>query len=334
MTPQIAHNKIANELLESNKSAQRDSLHEYLRVVARHRYSILAITLLFGVLGALSAALEVPIFRATSTLLIDRENIRFTASQETFGQGQQGYEYLQTQYEILKTRPLAEKVVEKVGVDRVLASLNRKSKLSLSSILPWANTSQTAPADPAVRQNLAVSIVQGAVRVDPVRNSQLVKLSFEVADPELAAILANQLGDSFIENTLDARLQMINKANTWLEVKSTDLKKNVDEAEARVLAYLVANNISVDGEDRMGEQNVQMLMPRVAEARAERLSRESIYQQIISARKSNQLKSVFALVNSEGVAGARNAYAKAQQSMADLAGRYGSEHPRMRAAES
>ena len=334
MTPQIAHTKIANELLESNKSAQRDSLHEYLRVVGRHRYSILAITLLFGVLGALSAALEVPIFRATSTLLIDRENIRFTASQETFGQGQQGYEYLQTQYEILKTRPLAEKVVEKIGVDRVLASLNRKSKLSFSSILPWANTNQTTPADPAVRQNLAVSIVQGAVRVDPVRNSQLVKLSFDLADPELAAILANQLGDSFIENTLDARLQMINKANTWLEVKSADLKKNVDEAEARVLAYLVANNISVDGEDRMGEQNVQMLMPRVAEARAERLSRESIYQQIISARKINQLKSVFALVNSEGVAQSRNAYAKAQQSVADLAGRYGSEHPKMRAAAS
>ena len=151
---------------------------------------------------------------------------------------------------------------------------------------------------------------------------------------ELAAMLANQLGDSFIENTLDARLQMINKANTWLEVKSTDLKKNVDEAEARVLAYLVANNISVDGEDRMGEQNVQMLMPRVAEARAERLSRESIYQQIISARKSNQLKNVFALVNSEGVTLARAAFAKAQQNVSDLSGRYGSAHPKMRAAES
>ena len=220
MTAPTAHPKVAHELLENTKNAQQDSLHEYLRIVGRHRYSILAITLLFGVLGALSAALEVPIYRATSTLLIDRENVRFTQSQETYGQGQQTYEYLQTQYEILKTRPLAEKVVEKIGVDRVLVSLNQKSKLSLSSIIPWANKNQAAPTDKAARERLAVAIVQGSVRVDPVRNSQLVKLSFEVSDPELAAILANQLGDSYIENTLDARLQMINKANSWLDRKS------------------------------------------------------------------------------------------------------------------
>ncbi len=334
MTVPITHPKIVHDLVDGGRNTQQDSLHEYLRIIGRHRYSILAITLLFGVLGALSAALEVPIFRATSTLLIDRENVRFTASQETYGQNQQNYEYLQTQYEILKTKPLAEMVVEKIGVDRVLASLNRKSKLSLSSIIPWANKGETAPTDKSARERLAVGIVQSSVRVDPVRNSQLVKLSFEVADPELAAILANQLGDSYIENTLDARLQMINKANSWLELKSTDLKKNVDIAEARVLAYLVANNISADGEDTMSAQTVQMLMPRVAEARAERLNRESIYQQIVSARKANQLKSVFALVNSEGVSRARDAYAKAQQNVADLAGRYGAAHPKMLSAKS
>jgi polysaccharide biosynthesis transport protein len=332
MTP-IAQPKIALDLLET-KHTQQDSLHEYLRIVGRHRYSIFALTLLFGILGALNAALEVPIFRATSTLLIDRENVRFTQSQETYGQSQQNYEYLQTQYEILKTRPLAEKVVEKIGADRVLASLNQKSKLSLASIIPWGSKDPIAPSDAGARLNAAVSIVQGSSRIDPVRNSQLVKLSFEVSDPELAAILANQLGESYIENTLDARLQMINKANTWLEVKSTDLKKNVDAAEARVLAFMVANNISADGEDRMGSENVQMLMPRVAEARADRLNRESMYQQVISARKAGQLTSIFSLVNSDGVSKPRDDLAKAQQKVSDLAGRYGAEHPKMRAAKS
>jgi polysaccharide biosynthesis transport protein len=325
---------IPRELIEAGKPAQQDTLHEYMRVIGRHRYSIVALTLLFGVLGALSAALEVPIFRATSTLLIDRENVRFAAIQETYGQATQSYEYFQTQYEILKTRPLAEKVVDKVGTARILQSLNRKSRLSLSSIIPWASKAQELPSQASAQRNIAINMVLGAVRIDPVRNSQLVKLSFEVADPELAAILANQLGDSYIENTLDARLQMINKANSWLEVKSRDLKKNVDEAEQRMSDFMVANNISPDGEDRMGAQNVQMLMPRVAEARADRLSKESVFQQVQSAQKAGRLESVFSLVNSEGVQALRDSYARAQQKVTDLSARYGAEHPKMLSAKS
>lgn len=323
---------ISRDSLDTAPPAQRDTLHEYMRVLGRHRYSIIALTLLFGVLGALSAALEVPIFRATSTLLIDRDNVRFAAIQETYGQTQQNYEYLQTQYEILRTRPLADKVVDAIGVDRVLQSLNRRSKLSLTSIIPWASKEQALPTDLEQRRSMAVSLVQGAVRIDPVRNSMLVKLSYEVADPELAAILANQLGDSYIENTLDARLQMINKANTWLEDKSRDLKENVDIAEQRMLDYMVANNISSTGEDQMSAQNVQMLMPRVAEARANRLSQESLYQQVIAAKKAGKLESVFSLSNSEGVFLQKTRLTEATRSVAELSGRYLSEHPKMRAA--
>jgi polysaccharide biosynthesis transport protein len=75
-------------------------------------------------------------------------------------------------------------------------------------------------------------------------------------------------------------------------------------------------------------------MPRVAEAKAERLTQESLYQQVISAKKSNRLDSVFALVNGEAMEKLREAYSKSQQKTADLAGRYGSEHPKMVAARS
>jgi polysaccharide biosynthesis transport protein len=319
---------IARELLESNKTSQTEGLHEYVRVLGRHRFSILALTLLFGVLGALSAALEVPLFRATSTLLIDRESVRFAPIQETYGQTPQNYEYLQTQYEILRTRPLAEQVVDKVGVDRILESLSRKSKLSLSSLMPWRK-SAALPTDLKQRRSIAVGIVRGAVDITPVRNSQLVKLTYQVSDPQLAALLANQLGDSYIESTLDARLQMISKASTWLEVKSRDLKAAVDESQTRMTDYAISQGISMEGQDLVSAETMQMMMPRVAEAKANRLGLESEYQQVVAAKKSGTLESVLSLSNIDGVADIRDSYRSARQKVSDLGSTYGAQHPKM-----
>lgn len=322
--------------LETTPRQQQESFHEYLRVLGRHRYSIVALTLLFGVLGALSAALEVPIYRATSTLLIERDAARYVNVQEVYGVSASTYEYFQTQYEILRTRPLAERVVEKVGVDIILQSLTKESSLSLRRILPWSKKTTLAPQSAADKKSTATSLLLSAVRVDPVRNSQLVRLSYEVADADLAAQLANALADVYIENTLEARLEMVKTASTWLSGRLTGLREKVVESQRKLQEYADQQSlVNVKGVDSLPAQNVSMLSQRVAEAQSLRLGKEAIYQQVVAAQNSGgSLENVVSLAGSALVADLRKQYTDAQQKVSDLSARYGPSHPSMVAAQN
>jgi polysaccharide biosynthesis transport protein len=326
------NNILAAELAE-NANTQKDSMHEYIRVLSRYRWSIVIITLLFGILGALNSSMEVPLYRATSTLLIERDPVRFVQSQETFGSGANSYEFYQTQYEILRTRPIAERVVDKVGADRILQATQNAPKFSLSKLLPWS-TPSVLPTDPRQRREMAIGMLMGAVAVSPVRNSQLIRLSYEVADPELAASLANQLGDSYIESTLDARLQMISKASSWLEEKSKTLKQSVDDAQAKMTEFAIANGLSLQGKDVLNAETMQMVMPRLAEAKAERLGLEARYQQVVSAKRSGALQTVSFLANTENSSRALIRYEDAKKKVVELASTFGEKHPRMEKARS
>ncbi len=315
--------------LEENVRSQRDTFHEYLRVLRRHLWPIVGLTLLFAALGALNSAMKVPIYWGSATMQIEREAAKYVAVQEIYGQNNLNYEYYQTQYEVLKTRPLAERVVDKVGVDKLMALFVKQGRISM----PWRNA-PVLPTDPKVRREMAIGLVHSAVRVDPVRNSQLVRVGYEVADPAMAAELANQLVDSYIENNLESRLQMVSKASNWLAEKSSGLKTKVDESQSRLSDYLARERVSVAGLDTMSEQNVQMLIPRVAEARADRLSRESMYQQVQAARKSGRYEEVLSLAANEQVSGLRTTLTSAQQNVTDLSSKYGPQHPAMQAAKS
>jgi polysaccharide biosynthesis transport protein len=323
-----SNNILAAELAENAVNAQKDSMHEYIRVLNRHRVAIFVITVLFGILGALNSSMEVPLYRATSTLLIERDPVRFVQSQETFGTGSNNYEYYQTQYEILRTRPIAERVVDRIGADRILDATKSEPKFSFRKLLPWSKP-VTLPTEPQLRRDIAIGMVMGAVGVAPVRNSQLVRLSYEVADPELAAVLANQLGDSYIESTLDARLQMISKANSWLEEKSKSLKKTVDDSQAKMTEYAVSNGLSLQGNDVLNAETVQMVMPRLAQAKADRLGLESRYQQVLSARRDGTLRNLSFLASGDSSSRAKERFEDAKKKVVELSSTFGEKHPRM-----
>src|SRR5690606_18816699 len=136
----------------------------------------------------------------------------------------QGWEYRQTQYELLRSRNLAERVVRKL-------ELHRNSKYAPSSTQPQSddsgdkgfNLSALKPAlfspppkkPPAELSNESkeeklisqlTTMVAGGISVEPVNESYLVALSFRSDDPELAASIVNTLADQYIESYLDARL--------------------------------------------------------------------------------------------------------------------------------
>src|SRR6185436_9246677 len=73
--------------------------------------------------------------------------------------------------------------------------------------------------------------------VEPARLSQVIRVSFDAHDPELAAEVVNTLVDTYIQDDVERRMGVTGKATAWLEEKLVDLKKNLEQSERSLQDY-------------------------------------------------------------------------------------------------
>jgi uncharacterized protein involved in exopolysaccharide biosynthesis len=102
----------------SSSAGREDTLDivEYWRAVAKRRWSILGLTVLVAILTMLVVSSMRPVYRATTTLLIEQGKSKVVSIEEVYTQGMMQHEYYQTQVEILKSDELARKVVQKLAI--------------------------------------------------------------------------------------------------------------------------------------------------------------------------------------------------------------------------
>src|SRR5438093_4363017 len=90
-------------------------LADYLKVLRKHRWLITGVFLVTVVTVAIWTFLQVPIFQAVATVLIDPEAPKVLNIQEVTPIGTAGAwdpNYYPTQYEIIKSRPVLDKAAQ------------------------------------------------------------------------------------------------------------------------------------------------------------------------------------------------------------------------------
>src|SRR5713101_5974237 len=135
-------------------------LLDYVKLLRRHQWLFLAIFLLTVVTVAVWTFNQVPIFQAAATVLIEPEAPKVLNIQEITSVGG-GYEYYQTQYELIKSRAV---------IERAVASLRLKERIP-----------ELADGRDLYR------VVAGGLIVEPKRNTRLVFVKYEHPDPARAA---------------------------------------------------------------------------------------------------------------------------------------------------
>lgn len=260
---------------------------EYWRLAVKHRFLILGSLIAALVLGAVATLLMTPIYRASATLQIDRESARVLNVDEVQPRESmvQGEEFFQTQYGLLRSRSLAERVVDSLGL------ANSDAFLEQMKVEPPAEEG-TAAARAALRREVVVQTLLGNLDVAPVRGSRLVVVSFESADPRLAARVANAYGENFIQANLDRRYESSAYARTFLEDLIAQTKTKLEAAERQLVAYAAAQQIinvreadSATGAESqsLASANLSSLNNALGVARAARLAAEAKWRQASGA---------------------------------------------------
>jgi uncharacterized protein involved in exopolysaccharide biosynthesis len=241
-------------------------LKDYLRVLRKHRWLITGIFLVTVITVAIWTFLQVPIFQASATVLIEPEAAKVLNIQEVTPMGAPGQDYYQTQYEIIKSRPVVEKVTE---------SLNLKQRLPEIG----------AARDPH-RAFLA------SLTVEPKRNTRLVFVKFEHPDPALAAEVANAVANAYAKYNLDIKLKGARDALAWLNEEMGKLKAKVQESAVALQNYRVkAGIMGLEEQRKITAQKIMDFNKAYLEAQAQRLSIEAKLRELnqIAKDKSGAL---------------------------------------------
>jgi capsular exopolysaccharide synthesis family protein len=259
--------------IDHERDEDEIDLLEYWKILRDRKWLIAAITGGVMALALVLTLLTTPIFRASSTLQIDRETIKVVdVGGLTPAESPYDEDFYQTQYELLQSRALALRVIQDLKlVDN--PEFKDDAKPKKGAVL--AATSLQA------RERELIDPVLGGLTIEPVRNSRLVKINYDSPDPVLAARITNAWGQAFIASNLERRLDATSYARKYLEERLAQLKNRLEDSEKQLVQFATAQQIVSVGEDKpsLSAQNLSDLNASLAQAQDARIKAEAQWAQ-------------------------------------------------------
>ncbi len=324
--------------------ALSSQLRFWRRSLEKRKWAIALLTLLIGAVTTFVVYSLTPVYRATATLYIEPAKSKVVSIEEVYGGVSGNREHIQTQVEILKSRELVDKLVKrlKLATDPAIDPRQKPPALNLS--IPWREwvpagwlPEQPVPSEEALTDSVIRS-VRSNLDVQLVRLSFLIRVSFESTDKVLAAKVANTLGELYIENDLEARLQMTQKAASWLTGRVKGLRETVENSERALQQFrdrekiVDAKGVALGASSQLNTLTTAMVAARQKVAEFENAYRQ--VQAVLKGESRATLESIPAVLRSPSVLPLKSAEAEAERKLAELSNRYGANHPRIIAAES
>nr|WP_254431930.1 polysaccharide biosynthesis tyrosine autokinase [Azonexus fungiphilus] len=310
-------------------------LLEYWRSIIKRKKQILGFAVVLALLAMVVVLVMTPIYRSTATLLIEANKSKVLSIEDVYSGISQNREHFQTQVEILKSREVAIKAILKL---KLWEHEEFDPRAKGDSWLASLGVGGDEPKE-WTEKLLAEAIYPGyaaRLTIEPVRLSQLAKVSFDSQDPVLAARVANMAAEMYIEKDLEARFNLTRQASTWLQEQLTDLRAKLNQSERALQEFREQEGIvDLKSVTQSGAgQQIEEVMRRLVEARMKRAEAEGAYQQIKLAPKNSDLSTLPAVLRNPIVADAKRAEGIAERKISEISQRYGKEHPKYLQAES
>ena len=308
----------------------------YWRSVRKRRWLILALAAVATVAAMLYAQGITPIYRSTSTMLIESGKTKILSIEEVYNGISQDREYYQTQVEILRSHEVAMRTVVATKLWEQPEFDPRKPARSLQGkIKDFFNPPpEPPPWTAALLAEATVGKFLGAVSIEPVRLSQLVKISFEAADKELAARVADAVASSYIGADRDARLKLNLSVNGLLQDRMVALRERLLASEEELQKFRESSGlVSVSGSQGIAGLQLTDLGQRLVSARVRRTELESTYQQV-ERIGDGDFFSLPTSVQPAGLSEARNRVSVATAVLGEVTRTLGDQHTRVIEARS
>ena len=311
------------------------------RVIRKRRWTVLtAFSVLFAAV-LVGSIKEKPVYQAKALIEIDKENPSVANPQELFLLDEVSDAYLETQYKVLTSDDLAERVIHQLGLDR------QAEFLPSTLAWPWSMTASAAaafppppPKDSAAVPDLSVRetvLTRFRSRLDirPIRRSRVVEIRFDSQAPELAARTVNAVAENYIQKNLEARWDAAQKASEWLSQQLRDLKAKLENSEDDLQKYAADNGLlfleTEKGDaESIVNQSVREVQEELTRAQADRMEKESIFRLV----QSGEYGSLPGVLDNKLLQDLTFRLADLQREQAQLAATFTDNYPKVKQTQS
>lgn len=274
-------------------------LRQYLRIAVRWRYVIIGATIVCVLLGLIATLLMTPKYTAESTVEISRESDQVTSFQGVEREaGVADQEFYQTQYGLLKSRSLSERVAAQL---RLVDDPKFYETFGIDSDDPAFQQAggRYQASGRSTRQRVAGEVLLKNLSIDPTRLSRLVAIRFTSPDQVLSARVANAWAENFIQTNLERKIQATSYGRNLLQRQLGQLKEKLDQSQRQLVGYASAQRIinlpaqsTGDGkttsERSIVADDLAALNAALSQAIADRIQAEARYEQAGRAGASTE----------------------------------------------
>ncbi len=205
------------------------NLMDYVRTLWRRKTTLCCLAGLGMLAAALISAVQPRLYRSQASIQIQGVNENFLNLRDVFPTAAPSADnavYVQTQAEMLQQDSLFELVVDKLHLqDR--PEYQPRAGLWGAARRPDEQSSVRTAAE-ELRRNIQVSAS---------RTSSLIRIVAQARDPQLAALLANTLAQTFIEQSIEARQRSAQQTYVSLSRDLAEIRKKALKSQVELGTY-------------------------------------------------------------------------------------------------
>ncbi|MEF9427067.1 MAG: polysaccharide biosynthesis tyrosine autokinase, partial [Candidatus Mariimomonas ferrooxydans] len=207
------------------------------------------------------------IYKSTATIMIEpkspkvlsvKEVTPMGAFRERGGGGGQARQYYETQYKLIKSKLLMERVADSLGPKygdnpaKKRNSILIKGKMLLKMLMEKAADSigleygnkTNKDSDTSDKKRKTIRKLLKAIGVKPIEDTLLAKISARDPDPEMAANIANTVTDEYIKQNIERNSRTASNAAEWLSKKIEEQREKLKDAELKLARYREKHTIN------------------------------------------------------------------------------------------
>ena len=296
-------------------------LRDYLQILYKRRYTALTFFIIAWAVVIIGTLSTTPVYKATTKILIEKaEPYNLTMMYPYYSPYDP--EFYETQYQLIKSKAVAQKVVTMLSLETTYASYFKGGEKLLSS-----SGSKAA--------EMLSDIVSGGIVVTPVKNSKIIDVSYLSTNPDFATRIVNSVARAYIEEILDMRMSASRYSIEWMTKKAEEEKTKLEKSERALQEYMKSHDIVTLQDkvaitpEKLTEFNAQLIR-----AETKRKEVESLYNQVVGVTKNlREAETLPAIASEPTVQSLRGQILKAEQNIEELTKKYGKKHPAMIKAE-
>lgn len=314
-------------LREDPRPAAAPGLNDYLRVLLRYRTMIVVLVAVAVLASTVYVVARAPVYRTEMTLQVEPRAPEYGAVQGVQQSADEDTFY-QTQYAIIGSRAVAERVVAELSPEQA------GKLLQSPTWFEWMHP-EPGPVNKDEHRKALVQAVRNGLSVHGLKDSQLVKLNYTAPTPELSAEVGNLIAQSYIDLQNEAQVRVTEQAHDWLNSQLDKLRADLEESEKRLQRYKEEHGLlASENLDNLASQRLSGTSQKLLDARADRMEAEVLYEQTQEAKSQGGVDALVPVLNNPTVQQLKLRQNEAQRELEELRTHYGDNAPKVQQARA